>query len=550
MFRLERFSVVGIALGLLFFSASLTPSLIPRGAILQGALGGLVMALGYLVGRIVMMLWRSADMPEFRGALRRYLSWGFVLAVLALFLWTLGQSLAWQNDLRMRMESPLVEGESRLVIVALGFAVFAVCFVMGAILAAFVRLVRTRLYRVMPERRANVLGLFIAVLILVIFTREGPYEALVTGLDESYEAAQNLFDPQRDPPTEPGKTGAAGSLVDWAAMGALGREFVLDGPSAEAIEAFTGQPAKEPIRIYVGRANGDTAEERAALALEEMKRQGAFDRKILVVVSPTGTGWLDPGSHDPLEYMHGGDVATVSVQYSYLLSPLALFLETDAGLDQATALLEVVHEYWKTLPPDARPRLYAHGLSLGAWTSMFATNMFRVVNDPIDGALWAGPPFPSNFWNYVQNARQDGSPWVFPEIHDGSLVRYANHYETPDNASAPWGDMRIVFLQYSSDPIVFYSPSSLWRPPVWMLEPPAPDVSRHLAFMPVVTQFQLALDMALSFGAPAGHGHAYIAQDYIVPWVEVSAPENWTQADTARLKAHCDNGFPNGCTNR
>ncbi len=73
-------------------------------------------------------------------------------------------------------------------------------------------------------------------------------------------------------------------------------------------------------------------------------------------------------------------------------------------------------------------------------------------------------------------------------------------------------------------------------------------MSDHLLFMPVVTQFQLALDMALSFGAPAGHGHAYFAQDYIGPWVQVTAPDEWSPEDTERLKAHCDNGFQQGCS--
>ena len=108
--------------------------------------------------------------------------------------------------------------------------------------------------------------------------------------------------------------------------------------------------------------------------------------------------------------------------------------------------------------------------------------------------------------------------------------------------------MRIVFLQYSSDPIVFYEPASLWRAPPWMRDPPAEDMSDHFIFMPIVTQFQLALDLALSFGSPPGHGHAYFAQDYIAPWVAVTDPEGWTPADTDRLKAHCDNGVEAGCS--
>lgn len=180
---------------------------------------------------------------------------------------------------------------------------------------------------------------------------------------------------------------------------------------------------------------------------------------------------------------------------------------------------------------------------------MHATNLFRLLDDPIDGAYWVGPPFPSAFWNYVQEQRNPGSPWVLPEVGDGSLVRYASHTADASEAPADWGDMRIVFLQYASDPVVFYDPSSLWRAPPWMRDPPAQDMSEHFFFMPLVTQFQLALDVALSFGSPPGHGHAYFAQDYIAPWAEVTAPAGWTAADTERLKARCDVGFQMGCAN-
>ena len=60
-------SVPCLLLGLLFFSASLTPSLIPRGPEVQGILGGLVLALGYLAGQIVALLWRAADLPRLVG---------------------------------------------------------------------------------------------------------------------------------------------------------------------------------------------------------------------------------------------------------------------------------------------------------------------------------------------------------------------------------------------------------------------------------------------------------------------------------------------------
>jgi len=542
-----RFSIPCLLLGLLFFAASLTPSLIPRGPEVQGILGGLVTALGYLLGQIVALVWKAADLPRLSGRPARMLTLICAIVVFGFFLWVLGSSLAWQNDLRAKMGMAPADA-LRLVRIGLAaVATFAVAFALGRLVAGLFRLVRGRFYRVMPPRRANVLGLIAVAVILVVVTRDGILDRVIAGLDESYEAAQALFDDAPPAPTDPRKTGSPESLVDWAAIGAPGRDFITSGPDAEAIAAFTGRPALDPIRVYVGRANGETPQERAGLALAELKRQGAFQREVLIIASPTGTGWMDPGSHDPVEYMHDGDIATVAAQYSYLQSPLALILETETGLEQATALQDAVHGHWKTLPKDDRPRLYVHGLSLGAWSSMHATNLFRLLDDPIDGAFWAGPPFPSAFWNYVQRQREPGSPWVRPTIGDGSLVRYASHTASAADAEADWGRMRIVFLQYSSDPVVFYDPASLWRAPPWMRDPPADDMSEHLFFMPVVTQFQLAVDLALSFGSPPGHGHAYYARDYIGPWVEVTAPGGWTPADTERLIAHCDNGLQAGC---
>ncbi|MEM1235528.1 MAG: alpha/beta-hydrolase family protein [Pseudomonadota bacterium] len=544
-----RFSVPCLLLGLLFFAASLTPSLIPRGPELQGILGGLVTAIGYLTGQVFLLLWRAADLPNLPNRLTAWMTWVVTAVVLVAFVFVLQASLGWQNDLREKMGLEPADALHLLRIVISAILVFAIAFTLGRLVASLFRFVRARFYRVMPPRRANILGLITVALLLFLVTRDGLFDRIVVAIDESYETAQELFDRAPPSPTDPNKVGSAASLIDWAAIGEPGRDFITTGPDAAAISAFTGRDAKEPIRVYVGRANGETAQERAALALAELQRLGAFERKVLIVASPTGTGWMDPGSHDPVEYMHNGDIATVAAQYSYLQSPLALILETETGLEQATALQDAIHGYWKTLPLDSRPRLYAHGLSLGAWSSMYATNLFRLLDDPIDGAFWAGPPFPSNLWNYVQNNRNPGSPWVAPKVGDGSLIRYASHLEDGSAGDAPWGAMRIVFLQYSSDPVVFYEPASVWRAPQWMRDPPAADMSDDFIFMPVVTQFQLALDLALSFGSPPGHGHAYYGPDYVGPWVQVTNPDNWTPGDTDRLIAHCDNGLFGGCTN-
>lgn len=545
-----RFSVFGLLVGFVLVAASLTPSLIPRGPELQGVLGGIVLAVGYLCGRIAESLWRAADMPAPTGRLRRIMLGGAISILLALMMFALLYHGNWQNDLRARMEMEPIDDANRL----LGFVLFglvsSLLFGLGAIISYAYKTIRMRLLRIMPERRASVLGLVAVGILVFVITRDGLLSTAIDALDTGYETAQELFETAPPPPTEGRKAGSSQSLVGWDAMGRPGRDFVLLGPDAAEISAFTGQPALDPIRVYVGRANAGTPKARAELALAELLRLGAFEREVLIIASPTGTGWLDAGSHDPVEYMHGGDIATVAVQYSYMQSPFALLFETQSGLEQASATVSKIYNHWRQLPHDKRPRLYIHGLSLGAWSSMYATNFFHLTNDPIDGALWAGPPFPSDFWNRVQRARNPGSPWVQPTIGDGSFVRFASRGDDGSGGAAPWGDVRIMFLQYPSDAIVFYEPHSLWRAPVWLKEPLGEGVSPRMMFIPIVTKLQLALDMILASDVPPGFGHAYYARDYIEPWVQVTAPEGWTQFDTERLKVRCNNGFRVGCRPR
>ncbi|AJY48222.1 hypothetical protein TM49_14160 [Martelella endophytica] len=540
-------SYVALALGLAFFAASLTPSLIPRAWPLQGALAGLVMALGYMIGRFCVSLWRGMQFPEARGRRALWLHGLLVGAALALLVFCLAMAAHWQNSVRIRVGMDPEDGATVLGVLAIGLAIFAVLFLIGSGFQLAFDAVRVRLYRVMAPRAANLLGLVIVLGIVFVASRDWVLPSAIDFLDESYETAQDLFETAPPAPDDSFIAGGPGSLVDWAAMGQPGRNFVTGAPSADDIARFTGRPAQRPIRVYVGRSQDDDPHERARIALAELQRLGAFDRRILLVASPTGTGWLDPGAHDTLEFMQDGDVATVAVQYSFLQSPLALIFETTTGLEQASATMEEIYRYWRTLPEDSRPQLYMHGISLGAWSSMYSFNVFQMLDEPVAGALWTGPPFPSDIWRRTVAARNPGSPYVLPEVDQGEVARFSSQFVTPQEQGDAWGRIRIVFLQHASDPIVFFEPGSVFREPEWMREEPAPDVSPDLRFVPVVTQFQLALDMALSKALPAGYGHNYLAHEYIDAWVAISNPPDWSQEQTEALKAICNLGKDTGC---
>ena len=104
-------------------------------------------------------------------------------------------------------------------------------------------------------------------------------------------------------------------------------------------------------------------------------------------------------------------------------------------------------------------------------------------------------------------------------------------------ATAPWGPMRIVYLQYASDPVTFFDEGAYRRPPAWMVGPRGPDVSAEFSWYPLVTFLQLGLDMAMATTTPMGHGHVYAGEHYIDGWVAVLGLESaWPPETIEKLK--------------
>src|SRR5690606_9389405 len=146
---------------------------------------------------------------------------------------------------------------------------------------------------------------------------------ILAAADRTYAEFDQLAGSLEPPPADPLRSGSAASLVAWDTIGRDARAYVQSGPTREEIEAMTGHRAETPLRVYVGLRSAETIEERARLALAEMQRVGAFDKSILVLIMPVGTGWVDPAAIDTLEFLHDGDVASVALQYSYLTSWLS-----------------------------------------------------------------------------------------------------------------------------------------------------------------------------------------------------------------------------------
>jgi uncharacterized membrane protein len=534
----NSFSAIGLLVGTLFFAASLTPSLIPRTAMTQGVLSGCSLAAGYGIGVFGRWLWSYLELPIPRASISRIIKLIAAIVCILVAVAFLRQATEWQNSIRTLMRLEPVDSVYPLTVGPVALLTFAVLIVLARLFQLTFLLISGKLHRFVPRRVSYVAGIAIAIALFWTIIDGVLFKIALHAVDASAQAFDELMEPETQQPADPNKTGSAASLIKWEELGRTGRAFVSRGPTSQDLRSFSGKDALEPLRVYVGLRSAETPEERAQLALKELERQGAFKRSVLIVAMPTGTGWIDPAAIDTVEYLHNGDVATVAMQYSYLESWLSLLVEPDYGAEAARALFSEVYGYWTKLPKEARPKLYLYGLSLGALSSEQSADLFEVIGDPYQGALWSGPPFPSRLWNSITRHRNPGSPAWLPRFRDGSYVRFTNQNNALAIPGAHWGPMRIVYLQYASDPVTFFDYQSLFQEPDWMKAPRGPDVSPDLRWYPVVTFLQLLLDMTRSTTSPMGYGHVFAPAHYIDAWMEVTDVQGWTTEDVARLKRH------------
>ncbi|MGI9475314.1 MAG: alpha/beta hydrolase [Hyphomicrobiaceae bacterium] len=482
-----------------------------------------------------MGVWRFLEIPRIDLRWRDQARRGAYAAALLIVLACLWRAAVWQNMTRAMMELPPVDSAHPLIIAIVAVGTFALLWCILMLFRVVLHRARLLLDQFVPPRVSLLVGF---ILVVWFFWALGQGVVLRFGfqiIDSSFSAADQLIEPETERPNDPTQTGSTASLVQWEVLGRWGRDYINRTPTASDIAEFAGPTAMQPVRVYVGLRAAETVQQRANLALRELIRAGGFERSTLVVMVPVGTGWMDPGGQDTLEFILGGDVATVAVQYSYLKGAFSVLANSEIGFAQSKALFDTIYQYWSKLPKNARPRFFVHGLSQGAQISQTTVPILDFLNDPIDGALWVGSPFFSPIWRRVRDARHSDSPAWLPRYGNGSLVRAANQKSGLEQYDAPWGPMRLVFLNYASDPIVLFSFASAYRRPDWLAQPRAFDVSPHLRWFPFVTMLQVALDTSLALDIP-GYGHYYHARDYIDAWVAVLEPPNWTAEHSARLK--------------
>jgi uncharacterized membrane protein len=417
---------------------------------------------------------------------------------------------------------------------ALGLGVSAATSGMAAVeRRAAARLARM-LARVLPGEEAlwQPVGHAIALSGFVMAGRLASQRAFAK-IEHQQGAVETAFDIR---PPSPMLSGSHESHVPFSSLSLQGRRFVWMATPADALATVMGDDATaQPIRVYVGLESAPTEAERVELALKDLERTGAFDRSWLMVVSPTGTGYVNYAAVSALEFLARGDCATVAMQYAARPSVLSLSRVAE-GRAHMKLLLDGIQARLDARG-GKRPKIVLFGESLGAWTSQdpFVDGGTQALDDAgVDYAIWIGTPHFSKWKNQVlAGGSHKVNPAAFGVFND------IEEFRALDDVARK--QVRFVMITHNDDGVALFGPELTLQAPTWLGEPSTrpSSVPRGMRWVPTTTFFQVLTDMKNSAtvvpGVFAAKGHDYRAD--LLPFFDAVLGFNETPERLAAIGA-------------
>lgn len=339
----------------------------------------------------------------------------------------------------------------------------------------------------------------------------GLYSAVVAAIASKNEVIEPAY---ATAPDNPHVSGGSTSRSPFEELGLQGRRYVTDVVTPEVIEATLGEPAKaHPIRAYVG-VNSEPLypSGRSEMMLDELERLGAFDRSYLLLISPTGTGWVDQAMIDAAEILTRGDIATACIQYGRGPSFLEV-QKVQLGRSQFRGLLWGVKMRLQSTPPEKRPTILVFGESLGAWSSsdvVMHQGIEGFDHYGIDHALWFGLP---GLAKWSKTGMRQGSTDLVPPGTVAAFDRFEQYQElTPEGRER----LRAVVVDHDNDPIAQMSFRLAVKQPEWLTGiERGRGVAPTLRWIPLITFVQILVDATNAMRVVPGEfksfGHDYRA---------------------------------------
>jgi uncharacterized membrane protein len=340
------------------------------------------------------------------------------------------------------------------------------------------------------------------------------FDHIVRGL----EAGATRYEPVLGASVQPewiGPTisGGPDSRVDWGSLGREGRRHAVAhvrptplstrpaGVSDLSIATVMRRPARAvPVQVYIGLDSAPDARTRVALAMAELDRTAAWDRSLLMLISPTGTGYVNYCAVAATQYLTLGDVASVTLQYSKRPSPLSLG-RIGAAREQNRLLMLHVLERLRDRPVDRRPRVVLFGESLGAHTSQDMLMHWGTLGPQalgIDRALWIGTPYSSKWMRQVTGAPR-------PDVDPALVGVFNDHAQYAALSADDRARLRYVLVSHDNDGVTKFGADLVVSCPTWLTpaRPPVVEVPGAsprgvppaMRWRPVTTFLQTLIDM-------------------------------------------------------
>lgn len=525
----------GLLTALVFYCFSTLPSLLPRPWLYQGAISGISLAIGYGIGTALSSLFRWSFQVELPTRSKLFAWRGLRVIGPVVFLMFLFLGSSWQREVHQLVGETPPDSRYLLRTFLLTILMFVALLAAARLIRQLTRWIIARLDKVLPRRASMGIGVFIVALFFFWLVSGVFADFFVSTSNRIYHSRNETTPAGVSQPRAAERSGSKASLIPWDTIGFQGKSFVAGGPSQEQLKKLGTVEPKEQIRVYAGLGSADNPTARAKLAVAELKRTNAFDRQLLVLATPTGTGWLEPQSMDSIEYMYGGDTAIVAQQYSYLPSWISFLVDKQNAQDAGRALYDAVFAEWSKLPADSRPKLIAYGLSLGSFGGQSAYTGIGSMQATVDGALFMGTPNDTALWRTITSDRDKGSPQWQPTYQNGTAVRFAATNQDILRNQSNWQAPRILYMQHASDPVVWFGFDLALNKPDWLREKRGPDVAPQVRWYPFVTFFQVAIDQFFGTTVPNGHGHNY-GNTIVNAWGSVTPPENWNEQKARDLQ--------------
>jgi len=317
------------------------------------------------------------------------------------------------------------------------------------------------------------------------------------------------------PPSNPYVSGGSKSISPFEELGLQGRRFVTDVVTPDEIEATMGEPAvAHPIRAYVG-VNSEPlySTGRSEMMLQELDALGAWDRSYLLLVAPTGTGWVDQTMIEAAELFARGDIASACVQYGR--GPSFLEVQKVAlGRAQFRGLLWGIRQRLLGMPEEQRPTVLVFGESLGAWASsdvVMHQGIAGFDHYGIDRALWFGLP---GFAKWSKTGMRQGASELVPP---GTVAAFDNFDQFAALSPEEQDRLRAIVVDHDNDPIAQISLRWAVKQPPWLDDGAerGRNVPEGMDWVPLITFVQLGVDAMNAMKTIPGEfksfGHDYRA---------------------------------------